>query len=398
MRDGWREATLGEVASRRKDFTRVVADTRYRVVGVQRSGWGLVDRDPIRGDSMKFDKLLELHTDDLVYRTITAFEAPSAVVLSEFDGAFVTPQTFPTYTIDRDQLRPGYMALLTTAPEFHEAMSTRCVGSVLRRKTLSQGAFESIPIALPPLDEQRRIVDLIAAVDYAVDAAEAEATAAMESAIDLRNVYFADDAATKPLGEVAEVTAGKQLQSNSAVGELTPYLRAGNIANGSLDLSVVKEMALTEPERAKLALRDGDVVVVEGGNGFGKSAIWRAPIAGVVAHQNHVLRLRVVHDSYPTEYLSHWARWCHEQGLFRPTGSGIPNIGLGRARTMPIRISESEALPGELSAASGADVAADAARITAESFRTLRSNLLAALLSGEHEIPSSYDALLEEVA
>lgn len=211
MRDGWRQTTLGEVATRRKDFTPVVADALYRVVGVQRSGWGLVDRPPVRGDSMKFDKLLELHTDDLVYRTITAFEAPSAVVLSEFDGAFVTPQTFPTYAIDRDHLLPGYMALLTTAPEFHEAMSTRCVGSVLRRKTLSQGAFESIPIALPPLDEQRRVVDLIAAVDDAVEAAEAEADTAKTARDEMLTAMLAarDGWRETTLGEVATRTIGR---------------------------------------------------------------------------------------------------------------------------------------------------------------------------------------------
>jgi hypothetical protein len=67
MLDGWREVTLGEATTRRKNFTPVEADTLYRVVGVQRSGWGLVDRAPVPGNSMKFDKLLELHTDDLVY-------------------------------------------------------------------------------------------------------------------------------------------------------------------------------------------------------------------------------------------------------------------------------------------------------------------------------------------
>ncbi|MBD8507941.1 hypothetical protein IFU08_00005, partial [Microbacterium sp. CFBP 8790] len=35
----------------------------------------------------------------------------------------------------------------------------------------------------------------------------------------------------------------------------------------------------------------------------------------------------------------------------------------------------------------------DAARSAAESLRTLRSDLLTVLLSGEHEIPSSYDEL-----
>lgn len=44
------------------------------------------------------------------------------------------------------------------------------------------------------------------------------------------------------------------------------------------------------------------------------------------------------------------------------------------------------------------DDALGAARATAESLRTLRSNLLTVLLSGEHEIPASYDALLGEVA
>ncbi len=39
--------------------------------------------------------------------------------------------------------------------------------------------------------------------------------------------------------------------------------------------------------------------------------------------------------------------------------------------------------------------AAAAAREAAGALRALRSNLLTVLLSGEHEIPSSYDALLE---
>ena len=39
--------------------------------------------------------------------------------------------------------------------------------------------------------------------------------------------------------------------------------------------------------------------------------------------------------------------------------------------------------------------AVDAARATADALRALRSNLVTVLLSGEHEIPASYDALLE---
>ena len=73
---------------------------------------------------------------------------------------------------------------------------------------------------------------------------------------------------------------------------------------------------------------------------------------------------------------------------------------INRAELMSIEVPDIE--PDE-QASIAADLdsmrdAADAARATADALRTLRSNLLTVLLSGEHEIPSSYDALLGEVA
>ncbi|MFD1210743.1 hypothetical protein ACFQ36_01640 [Arthrobacter sp. GCM10027362] len=154
---------LGDLLTKRTDYTPVSPEAEYAVVGVQRSGWGFVRREPVRGDSMQFSKLMQLEEGNLVYRTITAFEAPSAVVGPEFAGTFVTPQAFPVFRFDANRILPEFMSLMTTFPEFHEAMSERCTGTVLRRKTLFVAAFQSIPINLPPLDEQQRIVDLVSA-------------------------------------------------------------------------------------------------------------------------------------------------------------------------------------------------------------------------------------------
>lgn len=150
MREGWESVEIGDVISRRNDYTPVQPDSEYAIVGVQRSGLGLVDRKPIRGADMKFNKLLTLAQDDLVYRTITAFEAPMAVVGQEHEGRLVTPSAFPVFTIERARLLPDYMRLLATWPGFHREMLTRCTGSVVRRKTLSVDAFRSIPVGLPP--------------------------------------------------------------------------------------------------------------------------------------------------------------------------------------------------------------------------------------------------------
>ena len=397
MRDGWREATLGEVATRRKDFTPVVADTLYRVVGVQRSGWGLVDRDPIRGDSMKFDKLLELHTDDLVYRTITAFEAPSAVVLSEFDGAFVTPQTFPTYAIDRDRLLPGYMALLTTAPEFHEAMSTRCVGSVLRRKTLSQSAFESIPVALPPLDEQRRIVDLIAAVDDAVDAADAEADTAETARDEILTVMLAarDGWRETTLGEVATRTIGRTPPRNDssmwATSTERPFV---TIADLGLNRTVTAREGVSE-----LAEASGHAKRFPAGSlllSF-KLSIGRVGVADRDVFTNEAIARLAPVDGVLRDFLAialENVNW-EELGSRAVKGKTMNKSSLD---AVPITLPPLDEQRRIVATVKSVDDALDAARATADALRTLRSNLLTVLLSGEHEIPSSYDVLLEEVA
>lgn len=399
MRDGWREATLGEVATRRKDFTPVVADALYRVVGVQRSGWGLVDRPPVRGDSMKFDKLLELHTDDLVYRTITAFEAPSAVVLSEFDGAFVTPQTFPTYAIDRDQLLPGYIALLTTAPEFHEAMSTRCVGSVLRRKTLSPGAFESIPIALPPLGEQRRIVDLIAAVDDAVDAAEAEVDDSQRAwAIVCDSIAVAPDAVERKVSQLVATakSGGTPSRANPAYyGGAIPWLKSGEVRGRAIATTSesITDEALAGSS-AWLAPADSVLVAMYGGGTVGQVGQLAAPMATNQA----VLALVADPAVIASRMLYHLLSSDSDRLAAKAVGAAQANISKKVVLDHVVHVLPPERQSEVVGALDAFLDAADAARATAESLRALRSNLLTVLLSGEHEIPSSYDALLGEVA
>lgn len=399
MRDGWRETTLGEVATRRKDFTPVVADALYRVVGVQRSGWGLVDRPPVRGDSMKFDKLLELHTDDLVYRTITAFEAPSAVVLSEFDGAFVTPQTFPTYAIDRDQLLPGYIALLTTAPEFHEAMSTRCVGSVLRRKTLSPSAFESIPIALPPLGEQRRIVDLIAAVDEAIEAAAGEASRSERvCGITCDAIAAATDATERKVAELVAIakSGGTPSRANPAYyGGAIPWLKSGEVRGRGITTTseAITEEALSGSS-AWLAPAGSVLVAMYGGGTVGQVGQLAAPMATNQA----VLALVANPAVIAPRMLYHLLSADSDRLAAMAVGAAQANISKKVVLAHAIHVPSVNRQHELVDALDALLDAADAARDTADALRTLRSNLLTVLLSGEHEIPSSYDALLEEVA
>ncbi|WP_315638234.1 MULTISPECIES: restriction endonuclease subunit S [Microbacterium] len=397
MREGWREVRLADVSRRRTDFTSVVADDLYRIVGVQRSGWGLVDRAPARGDSMKFDKLMELHEDDLVYRTITAFEAPSTVVPSDFERSFVTPQTFPVYALDRSQILPRYMSLLTTWPTFHEEMSTRCVGTVLRRKTLSKGAFESIPISLPPLIEQRRIVDLVGAVDDAIKAADGEAVAAETLSRSVRRHLLRPrpswEAVT--LGDVSRVVTGRSFKAEHqgrSTGSV-PYFRvsdmtaAGNerellMPNDWLDeegVAAVKPVVCPPGTvvfpilGAALATEKRRVLGIHAG--FVQHMIGLVPGPRVLSG----ILLAVMQDVRLADFSQHGAMPSVNQKLVSAIAFALPPLDAQERIVEQLRAVEN---------------AADAARTTADALRTLRSNLLTVLLSGEHEIPESYDRFL----
>lgn len=403
MREGWRRVALGEIATRRKDFTPVDAATMYRIVGVQRSGWGLVDRDPARGDSMKFDKLMRLNAKDLVYRTITAFEAPSTVVDESFAGAFVTPNTFPVYVLNQSQVLPGYMALLTTDPRFHEAMASRTVGSVLRRKTLSQKAFESIPIDLPPLAEQRRIVDLIAAVDDAIEAAEEEAERSGELRDAILDGYL--PGSTVVIGDVASVSSGASWTKADVVDgageEVTPVLTIANTKSGGEiagDFTYVRGL----PATTKLIGDSSLVAIRTNGNRDRIGNVYRtadAEVGAAVSAFQFIIDPAIPADRDFLYWQMRTPRFQRAMTAAASGSTGLGNVAAAKLKATEISWPSSvEARGAATEQFESVQDARDAVGVEAGSLRDLRSNLLTALLSGEHEIPESYDRFIEEAA
>lgn len=394
MRDIWREVRLGDVVTRRTDFIPIRPDNKYVILGVQRSGWGFVEREPILGSSMKFAKLLRVDLNDLVYRTITAFEAPSAVAGPEEVGHFVTPQTFPVFKIDDSALVPAYMSLLTTWPKFHEAMASRCTGTVLRRKTLAVRAFEALPILLPPLDEQRRIVDLIGAMDDTIAGA----------AKSLRELNGARDALASVMYRVGEPvllsslgrlvtgstpsTRVKSLWEHADVAFVTP----GDLPWTGSGIQHVKRYVDQRASEASTRLLDGvGVLQVCIGATVGKVGVVQGP---ALFNQQINAVFGLTHDdalvlgaamSSPT----------FQSVIKRAAGtSTMPMVSKGSWGQLGVAWPASEDRLVWAGLFSALAEAMEQQRVMVLRLRNLRSDLLTALLSGEHEIPRSYDDLM----
>jgi type I restriction enzyme S subunit len=128
------------------------------------------------------------------------------------------------------------------------------------------------------------------------------------------------------VGRAFRLTLGKMVNAGVAGGELHPYLRAGNIQEYGVDLTEVKTMPVTAQEVAALSLEAGDVVVVEGGAGYGRSDVLRLNLDGWV-FQNHVIRARPKGAQDP-RFFDYFIKNLRARGHFEAIGAyaTIPNL------------------------------------------------------------------------
>jgi type I restriction enzyme S subunit len=100
---------------------------------------------------------------------------------------------------------------------------------------------------------------------------------------------------TVRLGDVgaigAGITLGKLFLHEDT--RLVPYLRVANVKDGYLDLADVNQLALPEWEIQKCLLRQGDLLLTEGGDPdkLGRGTVWGGQLPECV-HQNHIFRVR----------------------------------------------------------------------------------------------------------
>lgn len=84
----------------------------------------------------------------------------------------------------------------------------------------------------------------------------------------------------KRLGNIADLSLGKMLDERKNRGDLLPYLANVNVRWGYFDLQDLRRMRFQEDELERFGLRNGDMVMCEGGEP-GRCAVWNEPVPGM---------------------------------------------------------------------------------------------------------------------
>ncbi len=214
------------------------------------------------------------------------------------------------------------------------------------RLKLTKSAMTSMPIPLPSLIEQRRIVEILEDHLSRLDAAS-EAIRAAAIRLDRWELTALSEATHGGKGpgvrldEVAEVRLGRQRSPANHTGDrMRPYLRAGNVHWNRFRLDEVKEMNFTSAEEESYRLVPGDILVVEASGSaaeVGKSAEYQGAPANV-CFQNTLLRVRChsANPAYVQKYLL--AEALSGRLIEESRGVGIHHIGKAKLAALRIEI------------------------------------------------------------
>lgn len=209
---------------------------------------------------------------------------------------------------------------------------------------VTKGDMEQRRISLPPLAEQKRIVAKLDALNAKSARARTE-LARIETLVsrykqavlskafsgELTSARFAEAEGEirlshpphwkqTQLGEIADIksgiTLGKKRKPDEQLLEL-PYLRVANVQRGWLDLREIKTIEVTAKEAGALFLREGDVLMNEGGDRdkLGRGWVWDGQIHDCI-HQNHVFRVRLASGTVPPRFLSYYANEFGQKHFF----------------------------------------------------------------------------------
>jgi len=124
--------------------------------------------------------------------------------------------------------------------------------------------------------------------------------------------------------------SGKQ-QSSGNKGNGTPqrFITTSNLYWGRFVLDNVKVMNFTDEEIITCSATKGDLLVCEGGAGYGRSAIWDKDYD--ICLQNHVHRLRPYIDGI-CEYVYYFIYLLKESNQLTSVGTAMPGLSANRLK------------------------------------------------------------------
>lgn len=390
--DEWQVLPLSKLCSEvveRIDPTAMNGDFGGHYIGLEHIGQGTGRLEAVGSASDVVSQKSRFHAGDILFGKLR----PNLrkVARPDFGGVCSTdiivfrakPTVDPTFLFQ----------VLQSEPLIAHAVATAAGTKMPRTHARSILSFE---IAVPPLDEQRRIAEVLRSVDEAIAAAQqaAEQTQTVWHGLTetlIWNRLSNSPDVAQPLGRALE---GSDYGVNAPLGnEPTGYavLRMGNLQDGWIDPTDLKWGEIAEAEAQALALDVGDILFnrTNSRDLVGKVALVREPTDFLYA--SYIVRLRVnrsVADPYYLFAVMHSRRAQAQFKSIATPGVSQSNINPTNLKKQMIPLpplAEQRDIAAQLQSAETARRTAQEELVT---LRQIKSDLMSDLLSGRVRVPA----------
>lgn len=195
---------VGDFLSRSNDWIEPKPDERYKQITARLWGKGLTLRGETLGSEIAAPRQVRAQAGQFLLSRIDARHGAYGIVPEELDGALVS-NDFPCFDIDAAAVLPGYFLWYSRTAAFIDLCRRSSEGST-NRVRLKEAAFLDMRADVPPIAEQRRIVERLDRVAKLVETrnqAAADAAADMQALLAKAFARCIEGAPRHPMAEVA---------------------------------------------------------------------------------------------------------------------------------------------------------------------------------------------------
>jgi restriction endonuclease S subunit len=387
MRDGWVETTLAEVAQLNPEQARdFQSDKLIKYVDLSKVDFdsgidpeiNLISFKNAPGRARRV-----IRKNDVIVSTVRPYLRGFALVGENFDGQ-IASTGFCVVRAKSQHILSKFVWALVSSQDFVDSLIEKSTGSnypAVRPNDIGQFKFE-----LPPLVEQKRIVDLISSVDSYIEALQQQLKSAKQS----RNAVLHQLLTTRgegwvetTLGGIAEYINGYPFKPEDLGLSGLPVIRIKQLLNPE---EPVDRSGVDVPE--KCLLRDGDIVFSWSGTLAVK--VWNRGPAKLNQHLFRVVEKPGVHRGIVPLMIDH----ALEELAEKSHGTTMKHITKQTLLPHKVMLPPHPEQVRIVDLVATVDSYIEAIQDQLASSVSLRSGLLADLLNGEHEIPASYDQLI----
>jgi restriction endonuclease S subunit len=286
---------------------------------------------------------LRFRKGDIIFGKRRAYQRKLAV--AEFGG--ICSAHAMVIRARPDKVLPEFLPFLMMSDRFMNRAVEISVGSLsptINWTTLKLESFD-----LPPLDQQRRIAEILWAVDEALSSWESSSAAAGELQVETLRDFFltpGDEKSEIFLEDICEVQCGYAFKSTEYQQTGVPLIRISNVVEPRVDIeqNTVFLDARYLSERSDFIVRRGDLLVALTGD-VGKTGLYDDEALSLL--NQRVGRLRYRRDSKISEALFNQVFFLFRERMMRDAyGSAQANISPTKLKRysiyLPSKIPEKE--------------------------------------------------------